>query len=231
MARYIVRVESSSFILAPLLKILSHAPKQIRLSLPRGDRPLEQPRFRVDRNIADGIVGVVMEDLIPLHTLPVLPTPEVKMHDITRHTGQRASHQSKTLSHPIAVMLLPCCSVLETLRQFLLPLPSQKHGRIAATDGVPVIATSEPHITAPDDVAHCKELMGVERGFRHLKDVIALRAIHHRSANRIEAHIFVATLALLLERLLERRLKDARVDLSAPAAWEAVSTIRLGSEV
>jgi hypothetical protein len=37
---------------------------------------------------------------------------------------------------------------------------------------------------------------------------------------------FVATLALLLERLLERRLKEANVDLSAPTALEAVSTIR-----
>ena len=94
-------------------------------------------------------------------------------------------------------------------------------------EGRYVIATSEPNITALDAVAHYKELMEVERGFRHLKDVIALRPIHHRTASRIEAHIFVATLALLLERLLERRLKDAHVDLSAPAALEAVSTIRL----
>ena len=94
-------------------------------------------------------------------------------------------------------------------------------------EGRYVIATSEPNITAMDAVAQYKDLMEVERGFRHLKDVIALRPIHHRTANRIEAHIFVATLALLLERLLERRLKDAKVDLSAGAALEAVSTIRL----
>jgi transposase len=94
-------------------------------------------------------------------------------------------------------------------------------------EGRYVIATSEPSITALDAVAQYKELMEVERGFRHLKDVIALRPIHHRTANRIEAHIFVATLALLLERLLERRLKDANVDLSAASALEAVSTIRL----
>lgn len=94
-------------------------------------------------------------------------------------------------------------------------------------EGRYVIATSEPNITALDAVAHYKELMEVERGFRHLKDVIALRPIHHRTASRIEAHIFVATLALLLERLLERRLKEGHVDLSAASALEAVSTIRL----
>jgi transposase len=94
-------------------------------------------------------------------------------------------------------------------------------------EGRYVIATSEPNVTALDAVAKYKELMEVERGFRHLKDVIALRPIHHRTANRIEAHIFVATLALLLERLLERRLKEANVDLSAASALEAASTIRL----
>lgn len=93
-------------------------------------------------------------------------------------------------------------------------------------EGRYVIATSEAGLTALDAVAQYKELMEVERGFRHLKDVIDLRPIHHRTAERIAGHIFVATLALLLERLLERRLQDANVDLSAASAMEAVSTIR-----
>jgi len=93
-------------------------------------------------------------------------------------------------------------------------------------EGRYVIATSEPGITALDAVAQYKDLMEVERGFRHLKDVIDLRPIHHRTAHRIEGHIFVATLALLLERLLGRRLQEKGVDLSAASAMEAVSTIR-----
>lgn len=93
-------------------------------------------------------------------------------------------------------------------------------------EGRYVIATSEEDITALDAVAQYKELMEVERGFRHLKDVIDLRPIHHRIAPRIEGHIFVATLALLLERLLERRLQEAGVDFSASSALEAVATLR-----
>ena len=67
----------------------------------------------------------------------------------------------------------------------------------------------------------------MERGFRHFKDVLAVRPIYHRVEPRVRAHIFVAALALLLERLLERRLKDAGADLSAPAALEALTTIRI----
>ena len=42
----------------------------------------------------------------------------------------------------------------------------------------------------------------------------------------MRAHIFVAALALLLQTFLERRLKEARVNLSAPEALQAVETIR-----
>jgi hypothetical protein len=55
-----------------------------------------------------------------------------------------------------------------------------------------------------------------------------MRPIWHHSATRVQGHIFVAALALLLERLLEKRLKDAGVDnLSARQAMLAVRTIRL----
>ena len=81
--------------------------------------------------------------------------------------------------------------------------------------------------TCLDAVQNYKDLTDVERGFRHLKDVLAVRPIWHRVEPRVRAHIFVAALALLLERFLERRLKEAGVDLSAPDALESVATIRL----
>jgi hypothetical protein len=72
----------------------------------------------------------------------------------------------------------------------------------------------------------------VERGFRSLKDVIRLRPVWHHSPTRVKGHVFVAALALLLERLLEKLLKDAGVPLSAREALLAVATIRhVGFEV
>ena len=70
-----------------------------------------------------------------------------------------------------------------------------------------------------------KQLTEVERAFRSMKDVLALRPIHHQSAPRVRAHIFVAALALLLQRFLERQLKDAGVDLSVTQALQAVGTM------
>jgi transposase len=94
-------------------------------------------------------------------------------------------------------------------------------------EGRYVIATSEKEVTALEAVAWYKELIEVEHGFRSLKDVLALRPIYHRVEPRVKAHIFVAFLALLLQRLLTKRLKEAAVDLSAPHALQAVETVRL----
>ena len=93
-------------------------------------------------------------------------------------------------------------------------------------EGKYVIASSEKDVDAQAAVALYKQLTEVERRFRHLKDVLALRPIYHQSAPRVKAHIFVAALALLLQTLLERRLQQARVELSAVEALEAVRTIR-----
>ena len=103
------------------------------------------------------------------------------------------------------------------------PVHLQREKRL---EGKYVVATSEKDVTAQDAVAWYKQLTEVERGFRHLKDVLALRPIYHQLERRVRAHIFVAALALLLQTLLERRLQEARVDLSAPEALQAVETIR-----
>jgi transposase len=94
-------------------------------------------------------------------------------------------------------------------------------------EGRYVIATGEKNIGLLEAVSWYKQLMEVERSFRHLKDVLALRPIYHRVKSRVQAHIFVAALALLVQRLLDRRLDDAGVALSAPQALQAVETIRV----
>jgi len=93
-------------------------------------------------------------------------------------------------------------------------------------EGKYVLATSEKNFGLLDAVASYKQLSEVERGFRSLKDVIALRPIWNQSERGVKGHIFVAALALLVERLLERRLKESGVSLSAHEALLAVQTLR-----
>jgi transposase len=104
------------------------------------------------------------------------------------------------------------------------PVHLQQEKRL---EGKYLIATSEEHLQPLEAVRIYKELSEVERGFRCLKDVLEMRPIYHKSERRVRAHIFVAALALLLTRLLERRLKETGVTLSASQAIQAVSTIHL----
>jgi transposase len=94
-------------------------------------------------------------------------------------------------------------------------------------EGKYVIATSESALSVLDVVAIYKELSDVERGFRQLKDVLAMRPIYHQIEPRVKAHIFVAALALLVQRLLHRRLQQAGIDFSAERAMQSLCTLRL----
>ena len=78
-------------------------------------------------------------------------------------------------------------------------------------EGKYLIQTDQTDITPQDAVAYYKDLNEVERAFRSLKDPLGMRPIWHHAARRVKAHIFVAALSFLIERMLERALKDARV--------------------
>ena len=93
-------------------------------------------------------------------------------------------------------------------------------------EGKYLIQTDQTDMKAQDAVAHYKELNDVERGFHALKDPIGMRPIWHHLERRVRSHIFVATLAFLLDRMLECALRDANVNLSSTAAWQALETIR-----
>jgi transposase len=96
-----------------------------------------------------------------------------------------------------------------------------------ALEGKYVIQTEEPNFSALEAVATYKELSEVERAFRGLKDVIDMRPIYHQKAHRVQAHIFVASLAFLLDRALEKKLKSAQIDISSEEAWQLLKTVRV----
>jgi transposase len=96
-----------------------------------------------------------------------------------------------------------------------------------ALEGKYLIQTEEAHLSALEAVAIYKELSEVERAFSELKDVFEMRPIYHQKAHRVQAHIFVASLAFLIDRALEKKLKSAGLDLSSKEAWQILKTVRV----
>ena len=105
-----------------------------------------------------------------------------------------------------------------------------------ALEGKYVIQTEELDLSAVQAVEAYKDLSEIERSFRELKDLVEMRPIYHRRPKRVRAHIFIAALAFLLARALEKKLKAAAVPMSSAQALEALRTIhvvdiRVGAEI
>jgi transposase len=109
---------------------------------------------------------------------------------------------------------------------------ARKHEAItaeAALDGIYIIRTSldAQRMDAPDCVRNYKALANVERAFRSLKTVdLHVRPIHHRTADRVRAHILLCMLAYYVEwhmREAWRELMFADTDQAAKATRDPVA--------
>jgi transposase len=90
--------------------------------------------------------------------------------------------------------------------------------RAEKRDGRFVVHTNDDTLSPEDLALAYKQLMRVEEAWRTLKSGLKLRPVFHWSPQRIEAHVSLTVLALLLERVAEMCCRDTwrniRDDLS-----------------
>ena len=106
-------------------------------------------------------------------------------------------------------------------------------------DGIYVIRTSEPaeRLTAADGVRTYKRLALVEQSFRCLKGIdLLVRPIHHRTADRVRAHIFLCVLAFYVEWHLRQAWEpllfedeELAVDRTASRPSAACASLAVGA--
>ena len=102
----------------------------------------------------------------------------------------------------------------------------------AALDGIYIIRTSvsATQMDAPQCVRNYKSLANVERAFRSLKTIdLKVRPIHHRTADRVRAHILLCILAYYVEwhmREAWRALMFADTDQQAKTTRDPVAPAR-----
>ncbi len=100
-------------------------------------------------------------------------------------------------------------------RRFLRQTPSGKLridrsavARERKLDGKFLLRSSDESLSPADLAEGYKALYEAERGWRDLKHTIDLRPAYHRRADRIEAHVQLCWLALLLLRVAETETGD-----------------------
>jgi hypothetical protein len=94
----------------------------------------------------------------------------------------------------------------------------------AARDGLYAVRTSVPasELATDHTVSAYKSLAQVERAFRSMKTVdLQVRPIHHRTAERVKAHVFLCLLAYYVEWHMRQQLKPLLFDDEDLAAQQA----------
>jgi hypothetical protein len=116
-------------------------------------------------------------------------------------------------------------------RSLRLHVDLQAERRKLLSHGLAIVV-SDPRVegdAARISAIYYRERQLIERDFRTIKSVLKLRPVHHRSDAKLRAHVTICMLALLLLRILDQRLRDADIDISAEAALELLETVYVNS--
>lgn len=99
---------------------------------------------------------------------------------------------------------------LHQLKDGQLKINRQALHDAARYDGKYLIRTSDDTLSAEEVALGYKNLIAVENGFRTLKSTLCLRPMYHRIEDRIQAHVLINWLALLLIHLAELKIDETR---------------------
>lgn len=86
------------------------------------------------------------------------------------------------------------------------------------------IVTSETTMTEQQIISTYHNLVEIEDQFRVMKSTLNTRPMHVRTENHIKAHLTICTFALILLRLIQKKVKDKlNINLSADRIQEALN--------
>ena len=121
--------------------------------------------------------------------------------ELARHTNQTA-----TAAWAIDLLASPRTKPYLTVVDGQIQLDKPAIQRATRTDGKWVIQTNDDTLTPEDAALAYKSLAVIERCFRTLKTTqLKLSPVYHRLPRRIEAHVKICVIALLIERVIELR--------------------------
>jgi transposase len=92
-----------------------------------------------------------------------------------------------------------------------------------ALDGVYILKTGDLEMGAKAVIDAYKDLTDVERAFRTMKSVLALRPFYHWTEHRVRAHAFICYLAFLIDRYVKRAIETHNAGFSSTVAFESLS--------
>ncbi len=94
-------------------------------------------------------------------------------------------------------------------------------------DGIFIIKSTAYDLSPEELIRQYKNLSGVETAFKEIKDFLHLRPIRHHEDDRVRAHVFICVLSYLLEKIIEKRMRQVHLMITAREALDKLDDIRL----
>ena len=94
-------------------------------------------------------------------------------------------------------------------------------------DGIYVIKTNCLNLSPQEVISSYKNLTEVEDAFKEIKDFLHLRPIYLWNEVHVRVHVFICVLSYLIEKIIDNKLKDTGINLSARVALEKLGEIHL----
>ncbi len=96
----------------------------------------------------------------------------------------------------------------------MLSIDKGKISSEALLDGKFLVSTSNMSLDTADVAMGYKQLFEVERTFRDLKNVLDIRPVYHRRDDRIQSHILICWVAMVLIRYAEQQTQRSWFNIS-----------------
>lgn len=144
--------------------------------------------------------------------------------------GRRASDRSAYARFTRAVQekqLSRFITPLLSAERFAFEVNEQALTEASQLDGKLVLVTNLEDFEAEDILERYKALADIERGFRVLKRDLGIAPVYHFKRERIEAHAMLCFFALVLHRVLRKRLRKAKEVVSVERAIQ-YHRVRMG---
>jgi len=106
-------------------------------------------------------------------------------------------------------------------------LKSETINQAEKADGIWILVTNAKNLKPEEVALGYRTLYEVENAFREIKHFLRIRPVYHYKELRVRAHVFICVLAFLLEKFLEKKLKQSQLKLSSQKALQKLTTIRM----
>jgi hypothetical protein len=115
-----------------------------------------------------------------------------------------------------------------TVAQLRLERDDRAWQRHRDTDGLFLIVSHPDVLESAENIVRLYFAKDqVEKDFKAIKSVLALRPVNHQTDNKVRAHVSLCMLALLIERAIENRLRESELKMTAATALHLLRTAQL----